>query len=39
MGDRQPEAIALYQSAGYRRIGDFGFYRDYRGVLSFARDL
>jgi len=38
-GDRQPEAIALYQSAGYHRIEDFGYYRDEEGVLSFARDL
>ena len=39
MGDRQPEAISLYQSAGYRRIPDFGYYKEYPGVLSFARDL
>jgi GNAT superfamily N-acetyltransferase len=39
MGDRQPEAVGLYQSAGYRRIEDFGYYKDYQGVLSFARDL
>lgn len=38
-GDRQPEAIALYRSAGYERIDDFGFYRGYPGVLSFGRDL
>ena len=38
-GDRQPEAIALYVSAGYRRIEDFGYYKDHAGVLSFARDL
>ena len=38
-GDKQPEAIALYASAGYHRIDDFGFYRDHAGVLSFARDL
>jgi GNAT superfamily N-acetyltransferase len=38
-GDRQPEAIALYTSAGYRRIEDFGYYRGEEGVLSFARDL
>ena len=38
-GSRQPEAIALYQSAGYRRIEDFGYYKDHSGVLSFARDL
>jgi GNAT superfamily N-acetyltransferase len=38
-GDRQPEAIALYSSSGYRRIPDFGYYKDEEGVLSFARDL
>ena len=38
-GDRQPEAIALYESAGYRRIEDFGFYKDHEGVLSYARAL
>ncbi|MCA2217214.1 GNAT family N-acetyltransferase [Jidongwangia harbinensis] len=38
-GDKQPEAIALYQSCGYERIPDFGYYRDEEGVLSFARDL
>ena len=38
-GDRQPEAIALYDSAGYRRIPDFGFYAGEEGVRSFAKDL
>jgi GNAT superfamily N-acetyltransferase len=38
-GDRQPEAIALYESAGYRRIADFGFYAGSEGVRSFALDL
>jgi GNAT superfamily N-acetyltransferase len=38
-GDRQPEAIALYQSAGYHRIPDFGHYAGEEGVLSFAKDL
>jgi GNAT superfamily N-acetyltransferase len=38
-GDRQPEAIALYESAGYHRIPDFGFYKTEPGVLSYARDL
>jgi GNAT superfamily N-acetyltransferase len=38
-GDRQPEAIALYASSGYRRIEDFGYYKGYAGVVSFARDL
>ena len=38
-GDLQPEAIALYTSAGYERIEDFGYYKGEEGVLSFARDL
>jgi ribosomal protein S18 acetylase RimI-like enzyme len=37
--DRQPEAIGLYRSAGYERIEDFGYYRDYAGVCSYARVL
>jgi GNAT superfamily N-acetyltransferase len=38
-GDRQPEAIALYETAGYARIEDFGYYKDEPGVLSFAKVL
>ena len=38
-GDKQPEAIALYESAGYVRIPDFGFYRGHEGVLSYAKAL
>ncbi|BFU42822.1 GNAT family N-acetyltransferase [Krasilnikovia sp. MM14-A1004] len=38
-GDRQPEAIALYTSAGYERIEDFGYYKGQAGVLSYARTL
>jgi len=38
-GDKQPEAIGLYISAGYERIPDFGYYKDEDGVLSFAREL
>ncbi|WBB81975.1 GNAT family N-acetyltransferase [Micromonospora sp. WMMD882] len=38
-GDRQPEAIGMYHSAGYERIPNFGFYRDAPGCISFARDL
>jgi ribosomal protein S18 acetylase RimI-like enzyme len=38
-GDRQPEAVALYESAGYARIEDFGYYADHEGVLSFAKLL
>ena len=36
-GDRQPEAIALYESAGYERIPDFGYYKDARACVSFGR--
>ena len=38
-GGRQPEAIALYETAGYARIPDFGYYKDEADVLSFAKDL
>jgi GNAT superfamily N-acetyltransferase len=38
-GDRQPEAIGLYESAGYTRIDDFGYYAGEEGVLSFAKML
>lgn len=38
-GTRQPEAIALYEKAGYARIPDFGHYRDAPNVRSFGRGL
>ncbi|MGB2567401.1 GNAT family N-acetyltransferase [Micromonospora citrea] len=38
-GDRQPEAIAMYTSAGYESIPNFGFYADEPGCLSFGRVL
>lgn len=38
-GDKQPEAVAMYQTGGYERIEDFGLYQDAPGVLSFGRDL
>lgn len=38
-GDRQPEAVGLYESAGYARIDDFGYYAGQEGVLSFAKVL
>jgi GNAT superfamily N-acetyltransferase len=38
-GDKQPEAVSLYVSAGYDRIEDFGYYKDYPSVLSYARTL
>lgn len=38
-GDRQPEAIAMYEACGYQRIANFGFYRNHAGVRSYGRDL
>ena len=38
-GDRQPEAIALYESAGYLAVPGFGFYRDSPVNRCFARLL
>jgi GNAT superfamily N-acetyltransferase len=38
-GTAQPEAIALYESSGYRRIPDFGFYRDEPMSRCFAKSL
>ncbi|HEX6501276.1 MAG TPA: GNAT family N-acetyltransferase [Micromonosporaceae bacterium] len=38
-GDRQPEAISLYESEGYERIEDFGHYKGAEGVRSFGRTL
>jgi GNAT superfamily N-acetyltransferase len=38
-GDKQPEAIAMYQSGGYERIENFGFYRSAPNCLSFGRSL
>jgi len=38
-GDRQPEAIALYESSGYRPIASFGHYADSPVNRSFAKAL
>ncbi len=38
-GDRQPEAIALYESSGYRPVSGFGHYRDTPGSRHYARRL
>ena len=38
-GDRQPEAVGLYESAGYERIPNFGHYADSANSLCFAKDL
>jgi putative acetyltransferase len=38
-GDQQPEAVGLYESAGYRRIPNFGHYADSAISLCFAKSL
>lgn len=38
-GTAQPEAMALYESAGYQRITGFGHYRDYDESRSYAKDF
>ena len=38
-GLRQPEAIALYESSGYRPIAGFGFYKDVPLSRCLARSL
>lgn len=38
-GAAQPEAVALYESAGYEPVEGFGHYRDSELSRSFARDL
>ncbi|MGW1407307.1 GNAT family N-acetyltransferase [Streptomyces sp. NPDC002403] len=38
-GDRQPEAIALYESSGYAPCEKFGHYRMYESSRCFAKPL
>jgi putative acetyltransferase len=38
-GDRQPEAVRLYEGAGYRQIPNFGDYVDAGASLCFERVL
>jgi ribosomal protein S18 acetylase RimI-like enzyme len=38
-GDRQPEAIGLYERAGYRRIPNFGIYVGAARSLCFEKLL
>ena len=38
-GLRQPEAISLYTSSGYERIGNFGVYRDHPESRCYGKSL
>jgi GNAT superfamily N-acetyltransferase len=38
-GDKQPEAIRLYETSGYERITGFGYYATEEGAYSFAKPL
>ena len=38
-GKLQPEAIAMYEAAGYQRIPNFGYYRDEPGAMCYGRQL
>jgi hypothetical protein len=38
-GTLQPEAIGLYESAGYHRIEPYGFHRDDPRCICFAKVL
>ena len=38
-GDRQPEAVALYTSEGYRPVAWFGKYRDEPACRCFGKDI
>lgn len=38
-GTRQPEAMSLYETSGYRRIEGFGHYKCEPDSISYAKDL
>jgi GNAT superfamily N-acetyltransferase len=38
-GSPQPEALALYETAGWQRIEPYGHYRDEETSICFAKDL
>lgn len=38
-GTKQPESLALYESSGYERIANYGFYKDSDTTISYAKNL
>jgi GNAT superfamily N-acetyltransferase len=38
-GDRQPEALALYEAMGYEPVPGYGIYADGEGAVFLGRDL
>jgi GNAT superfamily N-acetyltransferase len=38
-GGRQPEAIALYEATGYRRVAPYGQFEDHELTVCFGKDL
>jgi putative acetyltransferase len=38
-GTAQPEAIRLYETTGYHRIPNYGYYKDHPLSVCFAKDL
>ncbi|RSN18628.1 GNAT family N-acetyltransferase [Streptomyces sp. WAC 05977] len=38
-GDKQPEAIALYESSGYREMPGFGYYKDEPESICYGKPL
>jgi ribosomal protein S18 acetylase RimI-like enzyme len=38
-GGEQPEAVAMYERAGYRRVAGFGHYADVPGAMFYGRAL
>jgi GNAT superfamily N-acetyltransferase len=38
-GDRQPEALGLYESSGWTRIKNYGIHKDEPGSICFGKEL
>jgi GNAT superfamily N-acetyltransferase len=38
-GDRQPEALALYKSAGYAAVARFGYYANEAGAVHLGKEV